>query len=59
MVAVKMGLLESIYTLNERDLQLGHERVYDMDLLKAHPQNQPLRLLKSSISKFMPQGKKA
>lgn len=36
MVAVKMGLLESIYSLNERDLQLGHERVYDMDLLKAH-----------------------
>jgi 2-polyprenyl-3-methyl-5-hydroxy-6-metoxy-1,4-benzoquinol methylase len=36
MVAVKMGLLESIYTLNDRDLQLGHERVYDMDLLKAH-----------------------
>jgi len=34
MVAVKMGLLESIYSLNERDLQLGHERVYDMDLLK-------------------------
>jgi hypothetical protein len=31
-----MGLLESIYSLNERDLQLGHERVYDMDLLKAH-----------------------
>jgi 2-polyprenyl-3-methyl-5-hydroxy-6-metoxy-1,4-benzoquinol methylase len=36
MVAVKMGLLESIYSLNERDLQLGHERVYDMYLLKAH-----------------------
>lgn len=36
MVAVKMGLLESIYTLNERDHQLGHQRVYDIDLLKAH-----------------------
>lgn len=36
MVAVKMGLLESIYTLNERDHQLGHQRVYDMDLLKDH-----------------------
>lgn len=35
MVAVKMGLLESIYSLNERDIQLGHERVYDMDLLKT------------------------
>ena len=35
-VAVKTGLLESIYSLNERDLQLGHERVYDMDLLKTH-----------------------
>lgn len=36
MAAVKLGLLESIYSLNERDLQLGHERVYDMDMLKAH-----------------------
>lgn len=36
MVAVKMGMLQSIYSLNERDIQLGHHRVYDMDLLKLH-----------------------
>lgn len=32
-VATKMGLLESIYTLNERDHTLGHYRVYDGDSL--------------------------
>lgn len=33
MAAVEMGLLESVYQLNERDHQLGHYRVYDTDLL--------------------------
>lgn len=32
-VAVKMGLLESVYVLNERDYALGHYRVYDADNL--------------------------
>ena len=32
-VAVKMGLLPSEYTLNERDHALGHYRVYDLDKL--------------------------
>ena len=36
MVAVEMGLLESIYTLNTRDHELGHYRVYDMVVLKDH-----------------------
>lgn len=33
LVAEDMGILESIYSLNERDKELGHYRVYDMDLL--------------------------
>ena len=32
-VAVKMGLLESVYSLNEADLMHGHRRVLDMKLL--------------------------
>ena len=34
LAAVEMGLLETIYTLNERDRALGHYRVYDMDSLR-------------------------
>jgi SAM-dependent methyltransferase len=33
LAAVKMGLLATEYTLNERDFQLGHHRVYDFDSL--------------------------
>jgi trans-aconitate methyltransferase len=36
MVAVEMGLLTSIYELNSRDHELGHYRVYDLDILKDH-----------------------
>lgn len=35
LVAVEMGLLSSIYSLNGRDLALGHYRVYDFDSLTA------------------------
>jgi hypothetical protein len=35
LVAVEMGLLSSIYSLNERDIALGHYRVYDLDSLTA------------------------
>jgi 2-polyprenyl-3-methyl-5-hydroxy-6-metoxy-1,4-benzoquinol methylase len=35
-VAVKMGLLKSEDQLNSRDLQFGHRRVYDFDLLTEH-----------------------
>lgn len=35
LVAKEMGLLKSEYELNERDHQLGHYRVYDLDLLVA------------------------
>jgi 2-polyprenyl-3-methyl-5-hydroxy-6-metoxy-1,4-benzoquinol methylase len=34
LAAVEMGMLDSIYTLNSRDLELGHYRVYDMQTLK-------------------------
>lgn len=33
LVAKDMGLLDSIYSLNERDFALGHYRVYDLDSL--------------------------
>lgn len=33
--AVKMGLLSSIYDLNEADLHHGHRRVYDSEQLRA------------------------
>jgi SAM-dependent methyltransferase len=36
LAAVKMGLLETEYQLNERDIALGHHRVYDLNLLKEH-----------------------
>jgi 2-polyprenyl-3-methyl-5-hydroxy-6-metoxy-1,4-benzoquinol methylase len=36
LVAVEMGLLKTEYELNNRDIELGHYRVYDFDLLKEH-----------------------
>lgn len=36
MLGVKMGKLKSVYTLNERDKELGHYRVYDIDTLNSH-----------------------
>jgi 2-polyprenyl-3-methyl-5-hydroxy-6-metoxy-1,4-benzoquinol methylase len=36
LAAVKMGLLTSVYELNERDKSLGHYRVYDELLLRKH-----------------------
>ncbi len=35
-LGVKMGRLNSVYELNERDHQLGHYRVYDTDSLNMH-----------------------
>jgi len=35
-LAVKMGLQKSIYDLSARDIEVGHVRVYDLDLLKKH-----------------------
>jgi SAM-dependent methyltransferase len=36
LVAVEMGLLDSVYTLNARDKELGHYRVYDLNILESH-----------------------
>lgn len=35
LAAVRMGLLDSEYSLNSRDLTQGHYRVYDLDLFKT------------------------
>jgi len=34
LAAVKMGLLKSEYELNNRDIELGHYRVYDILMLQ-------------------------
>lgn len=34
--AVDMGILSSVYELNETDIKNGHRRVYDIDMLKEH-----------------------
>lgn len=47
MAAVEMGLLETVYTLNDRDRELGHYRVYDLDLLKLDIVKAGLRILDS------------
>ena len=47
LVGVKMGLLKSPYELNERDLRVGHRRVYDVTELKLQVQQAGLRLLHS------------
>lgn len=44
LVAVEMGLLSSIYDLNQRDIELGHYRVYDMDSLKSDIQNSGFKI---------------
>ena len=36
LAAVKMGLIETESQLNDRDISLGHYRVYDSDLLQQH-----------------------
>lgn len=35
LLGVKMGLLDSIYSFNERDVKLGHFRIYDLDTLQT------------------------
>jgi 2-polyprenyl-3-methyl-5-hydroxy-6-metoxy-1,4-benzoquinol methylase len=36
LAAVKIGLIKSEYELNDRDIELGHYRVYDFELLLSH-----------------------
>ena len=35
-LGVAMGMLKDCHDLHERDLWLGHKRVYDLELLKSH-----------------------
>jgi 2-polyprenyl-3-methyl-5-hydroxy-6-metoxy-1,4-benzoquinol methylase len=35
-IGVKMGQLKTIYDFSERDVALGHQRIYDMETLKSH-----------------------
>lgn len=45
LAAVKMGLLASEYDLNQRDIELGHYRVYDLDMLKKQARNAGFKIL--------------
>lgn len=47
LVAVKMGMLESEYELNQRDFDLGHYRVYDRATLEQHVKEAGFKILKS------------
>ena len=44
--AVKMGLLQSVYELNENDIKIGHRRVYDFPKLKKDIKKAGLKLIK-------------
>lgn len=44
LAAVKMGLLNSEYDLNERDLKLGHYRVYDLEKLQKDIESAGLKI---------------
>jgi len=54
MVAVKMGLLKTEYTLNERDHALGHYRVYDTTNLVADIQQAGFKVLHTGGSFLKP-----
>lgn len=47
LVGVKMGLIDSPYELNERDLRLGHRRIYDMSRLKLQVDEAGFKVLES------------
>lgn len=47
LAAVEMNLLKSIYDLNQRDVELGHYRVYDLNILHEHVTTSGLRVLNS------------
>lgn len=45
LAAVKMNLLQTEYSLNERDISLGHYRVYDLNSLKGEVINAGFNVL--------------
>jgi SAM-dependent methyltransferase len=47
LVAVQMGMLSSEYELNQRDIELGHYRVYDKTMLLKHLREAGFEILES------------
>lgn len=45
LAGVKMGLLKSIYELNQTDIKIGHKRVYDFEQLENHIIQSGLQLI--------------
>lgn len=54
LVAVEMNLLATPYELNQRDHELGHYRVYDMDLLKTDILNAGFKIKENGGVFFKP-----
>lgn len=54
LVAEKMGLLPSRFALNERDLALGHRRVYSLELLQEDVRSAGLNAIASGGVFFKP-----
>lgn len=48
----KMGLISSCYELTPHDIEIGHKRLYDLDLLKQHINSSGLKV-ESSGSIFL------
>jgi SAM-dependent methyltransferase len=44
-LAVKMGLLSSVFELSENDILHGHVRIYDWSLLETHIRNSGYRII--------------
>jgi SAM-dependent methyltransferase len=47
LVAKEMGLLKNEYDLNQRDIELGHYRVYDLTILKEHVLQSGFKIVES------------
>lgn len=43
-IGVAMGLLKNLHTLNKADLSIGHQRVYDLQLLKKDTKQAGLKI---------------
>ena len=54
LAAVKMGLLSSQYELNERDIQLGHQRVYSVEHIVSDIAEAGLKVLEKTGVYFKP-----
>ncbi len=54
LAAVEMGLLETEFMLNQRDHELGHYRVYDMDSLKQEVINAGYKIIDQGGVFFKP-----